>query len=249
MIVSWITFLDSIAEIRLINRVYEFLPGLFNMLCDKTKDVNQSADKCLKQFLSEIENQFEKLNIDTTNKILEIILDQTKSMQDMAKQSAFDWLIKFLKQYNLMLNNLSTKNIHFHNKYYKKLNAKGGRLSNLSNLQKDLNLIENKYNKKNLNHSFNHENKYENKNFVTENAFTIYDKKNSLNFHKTKEYSNKNLIVLNENNKIARVNKSFDCIEDEEINLTDEINNVKNFNISSRILKNEISKKLNFIFS
>ena len=155
LIVSWITFLDSIPEIKLLDKIFDFLPGLFNMLCDKTKDVNQSADKCLKDFLFEIENVFEKLDKDTTNKIIEIIIDQCKSMQDAAKQIAFDWLLKFLKKYNSLLNTLSFKNIRYHNKYYKKLVNSKDILSNEVGMRRKINLNENKVYEKAFTKSFN----------------------------------------------------------------------------------------------
>jgi len=155
LIVSWITFLDSIPQIKMINRIYDFLPGLFNMLCDKYKDVNQSADKCLKDFLFEIEEIFENLDKETTNKILEIIIEQCKTMQDASKLMAFDWLLKFLKKYNSLLNTLSFKNIRYHNKYYKKLVNSKDRFSNIVNIKRNINLAENKIEKKLFTQSFN----------------------------------------------------------------------------------------------
>jgi hypothetical protein len=137
------------------NKIFDFLPGLFNMLCDKTKDVNQSADKCLKDFLFELENVFEKFEDETTNKILEIIIDQCKTMPDSAKLIAFDWLLKFLKKYNTLLNTISLKNIRYQNKYYKKLVNSKESFSNNIQLNKSLNFNENKNEKKIFNKSFN----------------------------------------------------------------------------------------------
>lgn len=144
LIVSWITFLDSIPQIKLINKIYEFLPGLFNMLCDKSKDVNQSADKCLRNFLFEIDNVFEKLDKETTNRIIEIIVDQCKMIQDLAKQSAFDWLLKFLKKYNSLLNKLCFQNISFQNKYFGKLVNNKDRFSNIISIKRNIHLNDNK---------------------------------------------------------------------------------------------------------
>lgn len=199
------------------NKIFDFLPGLFNMLCDKTKDVNQSADKCLKDFLFEIENVFEKLDKDTTNKILEIIIDHCKSTQDAAKQIGFDWLLKFLKKYNSLLNTLSFKNIRYHNKYYKKLVNSKDRLSNVVNVRRNINLNENKIEKKAFTQSFNGQfGKISN--FKKDKLFGLEDEKgdepikrasdeftskkiisenNCLNPHKNKESS------LNLDNKIS----------------------------------------------
>jgi hypothetical protein len=122
LVVSWIKFLDSIPEIKLINRIFHFLPGLFDMLCDKTKDVNQASDTCLKMFLKEIEKLFENCDIETTNKIIEIIIDQCKNKPDTAIDVAFDWLINFLNKYSIILNKISYKNLKYYTKSYKRFN-------------------------------------------------------------------------------------------------------------------------------
>lgn len=110
LIVSWITFLDTIPEIKIIKFLHELLPGLFNMLCDKTKDVNQSADKCLKHFLKEIDSQFEVLpSTEVLYKILEIVIEQCKNTNEQARITAFDWLFMFITKYLNSLSNLPNK--------------------------------------------------------------------------------------------------------------------------------------------
>jgi vacuole morphology and inheritance protein 14 len=105
LIVSWITFLNNIPEVKIINVFNEFLPGLFNMLSDKSKDVNQSADKCLNDFLKEVDNKFEAIPLDVTNRLLEIIIDQTRANHDSVRIHSFEWIYKFLQKYLIILTN------------------------------------------------------------------------------------------------------------------------------------------------
>jgi hypothetical protein len=125
LIVSWITFLDSIPEIKQISVLHELLPGLFNMLCDKTKDVNQSADKCLKHFLKEIDNQFDSIPEEVIKNVLEIIIEQCKNPQEQARVTAFEWVFMFLQKYLIILSSIYNRNFKIHSSYYVKLkNAK-----------------------------------------------------------------------------------------------------------------------------
>lgn len=118
MIVSWIIFINSIPEIKIINVLHEFLPPLFNMLSDKQKEVNQSSEKCLKDLLKEIETFFDTFPYDVEVKILEILIDQCKSLQDQTKITAFEWIHLFLQKYkyyllqNKKMRSPFTKSIH-----------------------------------------------------------------------------------------------------------------------------------------
>ena len=126
LIVSWITFLDSIPEIKLLNYLPELLPGLFNMLCDKTKDVNHSAEKSMKHFRKEIETGFDNLSLnnpEVLNKILEILIEQCKSSHEQARLTSFEWVFIFLSKYLNMLTNVFQKNFKIQSSYYTKLRS------------------------------------------------------------------------------------------------------------------------------
>ncbi len=106
-IVSWITFMDTIPEIRIFNVLPDFLPGLFSMLSERQKELNTASEKCLKEFLRELTNQFETLTYDIEYKILEILIDQCKLNHDSTKLTAFEWIHTFLMKYNDFLKNKS----------------------------------------------------------------------------------------------------------------------------------------------
>ncbi len=226
------------------------------MLCDKIKDVNQSADKCLKDFLFEIDNVFEKLDKDTTNKILEIIIDQCKSTQDASKQIGFDWLLKFLKKYNSLLNTLSFKNIRYHNKYYKKLVNSKDRLSNVVTVRRNINLNDSKIDKKILTQSFN-EQYNKGSYFKNEKLFGLEDEKKVYPIKPVRVVSgehigNKNHI--SENNCIHYdKNKEDNIVENHTMNLINQIsfkNGDNDRNSAYTILDNIAdSSKINIINS
>lgn len=103
MIVSWIIFINSIPEIKIINVLQDFLAALFNMLSEKQKEVNSSAEKCLKDLHKEIEGFFDSLSYEVEVKILEILIDQCKSTHEGVLQTAFEWINLFLNKYKLHL--------------------------------------------------------------------------------------------------------------------------------------------------
>ena len=74
VVVSWISCINQIPEIKLINILHLFLPELFNMLAEQNADVNKSAEDCLKDFYDEIESGFDTLSYDVEVKILEILI-------------------------------------------------------------------------------------------------------------------------------------------------------------------------------
>lgn len=54
LLVGWITVLDSVPGIHMIDWLPDFLDGLFNMLSDSNKEIRQVADAALKDFLKDI---------------------------------------------------------------------------------------------------------------------------------------------------------------------------------------------------
>jgi hypothetical protein len=103
LIVSWIIFINSIPEIKILNVLHEFLPSLFVMLSEKQKDVSQSAEKCLKDLLKEVDQFFEQLTYEVEVKIVEILIDQCRSLQPQTKLTAFEWIFLFLGKYKYFL--------------------------------------------------------------------------------------------------------------------------------------------------
>ena len=49
--VGWITVLDSVPDINMIDWLPDFMDGLFNMLSDGNKEIRQAAESALSNFL------------------------------------------------------------------------------------------------------------------------------------------------------------------------------------------------------
>lgn len=49
--VGWITVLDSVPDINMIDWLPDFLDGLLNMLSDGNREIRQAADTALSDFL------------------------------------------------------------------------------------------------------------------------------------------------------------------------------------------------------
>jgi vacuole morphology and inheritance protein 14 len=54
LLVGWITVLDSVPDINMLDWLPDFLEGLFNMLSDGNREIRQAADNALAEFLKEI---------------------------------------------------------------------------------------------------------------------------------------------------------------------------------------------------
>jgi hypothetical protein len=103
MIVSWIIFINSIPEIKIINVYPDFLSPLLLLLQEKQKEVFTCAEKCLKDLLKELDNHFESLSYEVEVKILEILLEQAKSTNECVLLTAFEWINLFLSKYKYFL--------------------------------------------------------------------------------------------------------------------------------------------------
>ena len=51
LLVGWITVLDAVPDINMLDYLPDFLEGLFNMLSDGNREIKQSADNALSEFL------------------------------------------------------------------------------------------------------------------------------------------------------------------------------------------------------
>ena len=113
LIISWITFLESITEIKIINYMDKIVPELFNLLCFQTKDVYQSSEYCLKKILCDIESQYESLSCEypeIINEILEAVTQNCNKLDEKIKICSFEWLEMILKKIKSILENSKCDN-------------------------------------------------------------------------------------------------------------------------------------------
>ena len=104
-IVSWISCINQIPGIKLINILYLFLGELFDILQIDNKKVIDITNGCLEDFYSEIENEFEEIPFDIKIKIFEIVIkkcEKNKPEEKKVKLKAFKWANLFLQQYKFL---------------------------------------------------------------------------------------------------------------------------------------------------
>lgn len=129
LIVSWITFIEAIPDLKLVKYLTKIIPELLIMLNDKTKDVYQCAEQCLKKISIGIEAHYDELSDtyqESINEIAGIIIGNCKNPNDRVKSCAFEWLLMLLNKYNSIITNYisekengngDSKNIHQKNKH------------------------------------------------------------------------------------------------------------------------------------
>lgn len=106
LIVSWITFIEAIPHLKMINYLTKIIPDLLNMLSDKIKDVYQCAEQCLRKISIGIEAHYEDLclkHFDILNIIVESIIENCKNNNEKVRTCAFEWLLMFLTKYNIII--------------------------------------------------------------------------------------------------------------------------------------------------
>ena len=104
-IVSWISSINQIPGIRLINILYLFLGELFDMLQIKNPKVQEITNECLEDFYNEIENDFEDIPYNIKIKILEIVIqkcEKNNPEEKNVKLKAFKWANLFLRLYKFL---------------------------------------------------------------------------------------------------------------------------------------------------
>ena len=104
-VVSWISSINQIPGIKLINILYLFLGELFDMLQINNPKVQEITNECLKDFYNEIENDFEDIAYNIKIKILEIVIqkcEKNKPEEKNVKLKAFKWANLFLRLYKFL---------------------------------------------------------------------------------------------------------------------------------------------------
>ena len=158
IIVSWISSINQIPSVKLINILYLFLGELFDMLEIKGHEVQNITNDCLEDFYKEIENDFEDIPYNIKIKIFEIVIqkcEKNSPEEKNVKFIAFKWANLFLLQYKIlflsMTNNsqkkseLKKKNINNNNNTNTNMeNSINNNNSNISNTNNNNENVEDK---------------------------------------------------------------------------------------------------------
>ena len=170
IIVSWISCINQIPGIKLINILYLFLGELFDMLKIEDDKVKNITNDCLKDFYEEIENDFEDISYNIKTKIFEIVIQKCEKNQpdeEEMKLTAFKWAYLFLIQYKIVFmrlannQNLTVQKKIITNKILNSDNSSNNinDISNNSNIINDIDNKEDKENKENKEDKDNKDNK------------------------------------------------------------------------------------------
>ncbi|GKY98408.1 hypothetical protein MPSEU_000798300 [Mayamaea pseudoterrestris] len=93
LIVGWITLLDSIPDINMLDYLADFLDGLFNMLSDSNCEIRQAADSALSDFLVELSNSA----VVTFDPIISILVLQCQSKERLNRLTAITWIAEAIR--------------------------------------------------------------------------------------------------------------------------------------------------------
>ncbi|KAL3941650.1 MAG: hypothetical protein SGBAC_004025 [Bacillariaceae sp.] len=92
LIVGWITLLDSVPDINMLDHLPEFLDGLFNMLSDSNREIRQAADSALSDFLREITLS----SVMEFGPIISILVFQCQNKERLNRLTAITWLTELI---------------------------------------------------------------------------------------------------------------------------------------------------------
>jgi vacuole morphology and inheritance protein 14 len=92
LIVGWITLLDSIPDISMMDYLPDFLEGLFNMLSDNNREIRQAADSALAEFLRELSQS----TVVELGPIVSILVVQCQSKERLNRLMASTWLSELI---------------------------------------------------------------------------------------------------------------------------------------------------------
>lgn len=88
LLVGWITVLDSVPDISMIDYLPDFLDGLFNMLSDSNREIRQAADSALSDFLKEVRHA----TVIEFGPLVSILTSQCLSKDRLNRLTAITWI-------------------------------------------------------------------------------------------------------------------------------------------------------------
>ncbi|KAL7514633.1 hypothetical protein ACHAXN_012643, partial [Cyclotella atomus] len=93
LLVGWITVLDSVPDISMIDYLPDFLDGLFNMLSDSNREIRQAADSALSDFLKEVRHS----SVLELGPLVTILVNQCLSKDRLNRLTAITWIEELIK--------------------------------------------------------------------------------------------------------------------------------------------------------
>ncbi|AFZ79660.1 hypothetical protein BEWA_025090 [Theileria equi strain WA] len=92
LIISWIVTLNSIPRINMIDYLPKIFLGLFNMLTDINKDVRNSAESCLNDFLFSLGKRYSSKTSMISEELFKVVLLNCKRPEFLIKLPNITWM-------------------------------------------------------------------------------------------------------------------------------------------------------------
>ena len=111
-VVSWISCINQIPGIKLINILHLFLGDLFDMLKIDNVKLQKITNECLEGFYREIEDDFEETPYNIKIAIFKIVIEKCEKKEKEEKNiilKAFKWANLFLQQYKFLFIRINQK--------------------------------------------------------------------------------------------------------------------------------------------
>ncbi len=90
---GWITVLDSVPDINMLDWLPDFLDGLFHMLSDSNREIRQAAGSAIGGFLNEIKRS----KLVELCPMVGILVDQCRHKERSNRLTAMIWVRDFIK--------------------------------------------------------------------------------------------------------------------------------------------------------
>ena len=92
LLVSWISVLDSVSDINMLDYLPNFLEGLLKMLSDNNKEITQAAGNVLNEFLGEIKSA----EVVDYSRMVQTLVEQCRKKDTVIRCTSLNWLGEFI---------------------------------------------------------------------------------------------------------------------------------------------------------
>lgn len=93
LLIGWISVLDSVPEIDMLEFLPEYLGGVFDMLSDAKKDIRQQAYSALSEFLREVS----MAKSVALGPMVAILVERCHSNDSFTRLTALAWMVEFVR--------------------------------------------------------------------------------------------------------------------------------------------------------
>ncbi|KAH8347408.1 hypothetical protein KR059_010547 [Drosophila kikkawai] len=93
-VISWISILNAVPDINMVNYLTEILDGLFVMLEDNTLEIQRMCETTISQFLKSIRNDSSSVRMEDT---INTLITHAQSPNELIKSIAITWIREFVQ--------------------------------------------------------------------------------------------------------------------------------------------------------